>query len=167
MASNSRETMPSVWLVSWPERVRDASLKDEGASDNTGKSVYVNRESCNEAFVPRPGVDDAALQRECKGLHVYDPNRIHDIVAGVVAKGHLDPWGCRRRGPGAQPRPTCNLALHSMGVGDHPRSSDHRCGLVAATSEVAVVTFENGSTFSWRVSALSPRGGRAGSRRHR
>ena len=63
--------MPAVWLVSWQDRVRDASLNDADASEKIGKSVFVNRESCNEAFVPRAGVDSAALQQECKGPHCY------------------------------------------------------------------------------------------------
>lgn len=82
--------MPAVWLVSWQERVRDGLLNDDGGIEKTGKSVYVNRESCNEAFVPLAGVDDAALQRECKGPHCYGALELRPKYRAHVLQ-HLAP----------------------------------------------------------------------------
>ena len=82
--------MPAVWLVSWQDRVRDASLNDADASEKIGKSVFVNRESCNEAFVPRAGVDSAALQRECKGPHCYGALELRPKFRAHVLQ-HLGP----------------------------------------------------------------------------
>ena len=82
--------MPAVWLVSWQDRVRDASLNDADASEKIGKSVFVNRESCNEAFVPRAGVDSAALQQECKGPHCYGALELRPKFRAHVLQ-HLGP----------------------------------------------------------------------------